>query len=171
MDKILYVFVWLCRIHRTLGFGIQSPTDFQFVRDVINEHRPYYRYDEVGQGDDWLTRRLGRLYFRLANWRQPSLVISSGYADYLHAGCATCSLATDADEVEMAIVSTDEQLRQLLPKCNSQSLLVLDRLHDHRALWYQLVSDRRVTITYDLYYCGIVLFDPKRSKQHYHIIF
>ena len=58
--------VWLSRIHRVWGFGIQSPTDYAFVRYVVNEHWPYYAYEELTD-KDWLTEKLGRLYFRLAN--------------------------------------------------------------------------------------------------------
>jgi len=167
----MYVFVWLSRIFRCRGFGVQSPTDYRFVRYVINEHWPYYKYDEVGLHDDWLTRRLGRLYFRLANWQQPSVVISYGYADYIQAGCATCSLSGDANDVELAIVSNAQQLHQLLPKCTARSVLVLDRLHRHRSLWSQIVSSPQVTVAYDLYYCGIALFDPKRVRQLYIVNF
>ena len=39
--------VWLSRIHRVWGFGIQSPTDYAFVRYVVNEHWPYYAYEEL----------------------------------------------------------------------------------------------------------------------------
>ena len=69
MNRLQQVFVWLSRIHRCRGFGIQSPTDYAFVRYVVNEHWPYYAYDLL-PNDAWLTRKLGKLYFRLANWRR-----------------------------------------------------------------------------------------------------
>ena len=79
--------VWLRRIGHCRGFGIQSPTDYWMVRYVINEHWPYYQYETLGPNDDWLTRKMGRLCFRLANWLQPTVVESSDYRDYLQAGC------------------------------------------------------------------------------------
>jgi len=57
------------------------------VRYVINEHWPYYHYDDLGKSSDWLERKLGRLYFRLSNWRQPKVVESDGYHEYFQAGC------------------------------------------------------------------------------------
>ena len=44
-DTINHWQVWLRRIHRSGGFGIQSPKDYAFVRYVVNEHWPYYAYD------------------------------------------------------------------------------------------------------------------------------
>ena len=74
MNLLKRYFIWFSRIHQCRGFGIQSPTDYSFVRYVINEHWPYYAYDQL-DWDDWLTSKLGRLYFRLANWKQPSMMI------------------------------------------------------------------------------------------------
>ena len=84
--------VWLSRIHCCRGFGIQSPTDYAFVRYVVNEHWPYYAYDVLRE-DDWLREKLGRLYMRLANWRQPTVILSDDYLQWFHAGChqTTCS--------------------------------------------------------------------------------
>lgn len=71
MNQLTRIWVYLSRLHRSLGFGIQSPTDYAFVRYVINEHWQYYAYQQLDEQDDnWLRRKLGRLYFRLANWRQ-----------------------------------------------------------------------------------------------------
>ena len=84
--------VWLSRIRHSLGFGIQSPTDYAFVRYVVNEHWPYYAYDELHE-DSWLRKKLGRLYLRLANWRQPSVILSDDYHPWFHAGCAKSILS------------------------------------------------------------------------------
>jgi hypothetical protein len=73
-------------MHRCLGFGIQSPKDYAFVRYVINEKWPYYAYERLGKNDDWRTRKLGRLYMRLANWRQPTAMERDRYEEYWKAG-------------------------------------------------------------------------------------
>ena len=171
MKKLTYLLVWLSRIFHCRGFGVQSPTDYRFVRYVVNEHAPYYKYEEVGQNDDWLTRRLGRLYFRMANWRQPQVIVAAGYEEYLKAGCSKCQVTDDATTVEMAIVSTGKDIERLLPRCNDCSVMVLDRLHQHRALWKRICQSANATVTFDLYYCGIAFFDPKRSKRHYIVNF
>ena len=172
VERMKYPFVWLSRIHRCLGFGIQSPTDYQFVRGVVNEHTPYYIYSEVGQGDDWLRQRLGRLYFRLSNWRQPQTIFSRNYQEYLQAGCRKARMAEQPDQAaQLAIIGTEADLRALLPLCTDGTVLVIDRLFCHRPLWQLLLNEPRPMLTYDLYYCGIAIFDSKRTTQHYLVNF
>ena len=93
MNRLHHVLVWLSRIQYCRGFGIQSPTDYRFVRYVINEHWPYYAYEALGQNDDWLRRKLGLLYFRLANERQPKTIVDwVGFHDYLQAGWTSINI-------------------------------------------------------------------------------
>ena len=175
MQRWRYVFVWLRRIGHCRGFGIQSPTDYGFVRYVINEHWPYYQYDGLGRDDDWLTRRLGRLYFRLANWRQPKVILTSGYQPYMQAGCQTAVLKEDASRADLILLKLEGDYRSRLAdiynKVDAQSVLILENIRRDQVLWREVVADGRTGVTFDLYYCGIVLFDVKRHKQHYMINF
>lgn len=175
MQRLRHVFVWLSRIGHCRGFGIQSPTDYGFVRHVINEHCPYYQYDGLGRDDDWLTRKVGLLCFRIANWLQPKVIVSSGYQAYLKAGCRTASLQEDADHAELILLKLEGDCRHRLSdiynKVDEHSVLILEHINQHQALWQEVVSDERTGVTYDLYYCGIVMFDLKRHKQNYIINF
>ena len=93
MNQLTRLWVWLSRVHHSLGFGIQSPTDYVFVREVVNEHAPYYAYQPLNkQSGDWLKRKLGRLYFRLVNWRQPTAMLHDAYEPFWRAGCQKCAL-------------------------------------------------------------------------------
>lgn len=165
--------VWLSRINHCRGFGIQSPTDYWMVRYVINEHWPYYAYERLGKGDDWLTSKLGRLYFRLANWRHPSTVLRDRYAAYWQAGCQRVQLADDVQRVELVRLEADDVQRyeQLAARCDDQSVVVVEGIGRNDVLWRKVVADSRATVTYDLYYCGIALYDSKRIKQHYKVNF
>jgi len=154
------------------GFGIQSPTDYRFVRYVINEKWPYYAYDTLPDDGDWLKRKLGRLYFRLANDRQPRRIIDKvGIIDYVRAGCHKAVQVEDADMVEMAVVPIDSDYDRLLNRCDEQSVVVFQDIYRQMPLWHTIESDSRVTVTFDLYYCGIVLFDKKRQPQKYIVNF
>ena len=103
-NRLKAAVVWLRRIGHCRGFGIQSPSDYWLVRYVINEHWPYYQYETLGHDDDWLTRKLGRLCFRIANWRQPAVIESSAYRDYLQAGCRK---AVWGESSEMMVLSLE----------------------------------------------------------------
>lgn len=172
MDRLKYLFVWLNRIGYCRGFGIQSPTDYSFVRYVINEHWPYYQYDELGQRDDWLKRKLGRLYFRIANWRQPKIIESDSYQGYLQAGCRRAEFGKST---ELILLSLDgdcfSSLADIYNKVEENTVLIVEGICRHKPLWQQLKADSRSVITFDLYYCGLVFFDQKRHKQNYIINF
>jgi hypothetical protein len=154
------------------GFGIHSPSDYRFVRNVINEQWPYYAYDEIGKDDKWLRRKLGQLYFRIANERQPKTIIDwVGVGDYLSAGCRHADIVESADSFDMAIVPIQTEYNQLLEICGPQSVVVFENIWQQPALWHCIEYDRRSVITFDLYYCGIVFFDKSRSPQNYIINF
>ena len=164
--------VWLRRIGHCRGFGIQSPSDYWLVRYVINEHWPYYQYEALGRNDDWLTRKLGRLCFRIANWRQPAVIESSAFRDYLQAGCRK---AVWGESSELMVLSLEGDWRSRLSyiynKVSADSVLVVTGLSKARDVWREIVNDERAVLTFDLYYCGIVLFDKKRDKKNYVINF
>ena len=175
MQRLKYLMVWLSRINHCRGFGIQSPTDYWFVRYVINEHWPYYRYEELGKDDDWLTRKLGRLYFRLSNWKQPSVILSKVYQDYLHAGCETSEIKKDAVSADLIILKMDGDYRAnmeyIYNKVKDDAILVVEGIWKDMAFWREVMDDHRSVVSFDLYYCGIVMFDHKRHKMNYIINF
>ena len=171
-DKTGRWLVWLSRIHKCRGFGIQSPTDYAFVCDVINEHWPYYAYDEFPD-TDWLTTKLGRLYFRLANWRQPSEMLTDQWQCYWQAGCRKTRFGDSIEKVQLARVEVEDQQqwKQLLTKCDQQSVVVVEGIHRNRQQWKAMIDDEHCGTTFDLYYCGIILFDNNRYRHHYIINF
>ena len=172
MNRLRAAFVWLSRIRYCRGFGIQSPTDYRFVRYVINEHWPYYAYERVGRDDGWLRRKLGRLYFRISNDRQPLTVIDHvGVAEYVTAGCRKSRVVSDAEEFDMAIVPIETEVHQWLELCGEHSVLVLEGIHRQPSLWHCVEYNEHVVTTFDLYYCGIVLFDKTKSRNNYKINF
>ena len=176
VNRIMQAFVWLRRIHKCRGFGIQSPTDYSFVRDVVNEQRPYYAYSEVGQGDEWLRCKLGRLYLRLANYVQPKVIVDlAGYADYLHAGCRKAdiniNLNSNPNESVLLIARPNDVTPTLFSHCGEKTMLVVEDIGHHHKQWQDVMQQTGVTITFDLYYCGIATFNSARAKQHYIVNF
>ena len=164
--------VWLSRINKCRGFGIQSPTDYSFVRYVINEHWPYYAYKQLDV-DDWLTSKLGCLYLRLANWRQPTMMVVDEYQRYWQAGCRKTTFVPIINKVELARVTIEDKAAwvALMPKCDDQSVIVVEGLWRDWKRWREIETDDRTSITFDLYYCGIVFFDKSRYKHNYKINF
>ena len=172
MNQVKRGLVWLSRIHRCRGFGIQSPTDYSFVRYVINEHWPYYAYDQFGD-DDWLRNKLGRLYLRLANFVQPAEMLADEYRQYWQAGCKRTKFQSKINKVELARVDIDDAdaLEALIEKCDKHSVLVVEGIWRNWDYWHRIEQDARTSVTFDLYYCGIVFFDKSRYKHNYKINF
>ena len=185
--------IWLRRWRHCRGFGVQSPSDYRFVRYVINEHWPYYAYDDLlrkypdmGKGE----RRLCELLFRLANDVQPdvclNLLSADGvYTDYVTAGCRKTTVMAPRDADTLPDVKADLMLCQttdvehygadkILGCLHQGSVLLVKGICSNRLskrIWKSLLSDDRANVTYDLYDAGIIIVDNKRYKQNYIINF
>lgn len=171
--------IWLSRIHKCQGFGIQSPTDFDFVRLVVNEHDPYYAYDEI-KAADWLQRKFGKLYLRVANWRQPDTIVTNDYQPWFQAGCRSArivshplTISPSHPHIELARIEIEqhELLENLYAQCNQQSVIIVEGIWRNWEAWHAIEHDTRTGTTFDLYYCGIVFFDTQRYKHNYRINF
>lgn len=174
MSPLPRFLVWLSRIHKCQGFGIQSPTDFDFVRTVVNEHSAYYAYDEL-QADSWMQRKLGKLYFRVANWRQPATILTNDYQPWFQNGCRSAHIVSDLSDEALQLahieIEQHQQLEQLYAHCNQQSVIIVEGICRDWQAWHAIEHDTRTGTTFDLYYCGIVFCDTQRYKHNYRINF
>lgn len=174
MSPLRQWLVWLSRSHRCQGFGIQSPSDFAFVRQVVNEHAPYYAYAELHE-PDWLKRHLGKLYLRIANWRQPATIITDDFQPWFQAGCHKSQIVSEPDgqPLQLARIGIDQHARlaQLYPYCQQLSVIIVEGIYRNWQAWHAIERDSRTGTTFDLYYCGIVFFDTQRYKHNYRINF
>ena len=179
MNRIQQAWIWMRRIGHCRGFGIQSPTDYRFVRYVINEHWPYYAYQTMGLNDSWQKRKLGKLYFRLANYLQPSSVIDIvGAQQYIKTACPKAQILPEStnlqqleEKIDLAIVPIQTEYQHLFQCCGNNSVVVFENIHMQPELWHCIEYDQRTTVSFDLYYCGIVFFDTSRSPNNYIINF
>ncbi len=187
-DKLKYAIVWLSRISKCRGFGVQSPTAYSFIRYVINEHYPYYAYGDMDieyPDLSWKELKLYRLYFRIANYSQASMWLLKGSFNdvllrYVKAGCYSVCFTHDNIEVAAAgvilikDVPTNDVLDYYLCNASSNSIIIIENIHVSREasmMWKSIVQDARVGRTFDLYYCGIIFMDKEKCKQHYIVNF
>lgn len=76
---------WIRRKRNTLGYGVQSPSDFYFVRHVLRGRSPYYAYTQLHEA---IAKQSGkalpydeevcRLLFRLADYVHPEVIVEVG---------------------------------------------------------------------------------------------
>ena len=117
--------VWIRRLKYSRGFGVQSPWAYRFIRYVVNEHYPYYKYrqlEETVYGLDRRTRKLCRFYFRLSNYQQPVSFIdfcppSPCYKFYVTAG------ARRADYRLVTLETLIEEQYSMLAKAGEHSIV------------------------------------------------
>lgn len=112
---------WINRKRHNRGFGIQSPSAFFFVTQVLKERLPYYAYSQLDRatlGKHGLSPKQARELFRITNYRRPTNCITIGSPS---AACAMAAakpsalhyLAATADTLSPAI---QEMLKE--KKCN-----------------------------------------------------
>ena len=185
---------WLRRIKYCRGFGVQSPSAYRFIRYVINEHYPYYAYDELRKELprlDSLTRKRMELYFRISNYRQASLWLdfcepNDVIATYVGRGCHATQVRRITDLRQITADDRIEVLR-ICPTAGSEAVLeaALQQADDHtlfiiedigyndtaKRMWQTLLESDITSVSYDLYYLGIAFFDRKRYKNNYIVNF
>jgi hypothetical protein len=185
--------VWLSRIGHAQGFGIQSPHDYRFVREVIGEKNPYYAYKAIAKqckGENRRCERLCRLYFRVANNVQPDVVMdicseNNFWVSSMHMGCLKSQRLSIAGMIPTDILWQEDKkyliwvnvsnLSRLLPAISQipdgSVLIVQDIYRDDEVTsqWNLLVECDEPRIVFDLYHCAILFFDKKRYKEYYTI--
>ena len=149
-------------------------------------------------GIDKKTRKLCKLYFRLANYQQPHTFIdchstSSCYKIYVDAGCQKAQykkltgemseadysqLFANVGEGSMLRVPLIENYRSIIDKSlehlPSSSILIIENIKRDKeasAYWQELVADPRTGISFDLYYCGLIFLNRDMVKQSYVVNF
>lgn len=185
---------WLRRIKYCRGFGVQSPSAYRFIRYVINEHYPYYAYDELRKELprlDSLTRKRMELYFRVANFRQASLWLdfcerNDVIATYVGRGCHATQVRritdlrqiTADDRIEVLRIcpsaGCEALLEAALQKADDRTLFIIEDIGYNdtaRRMWQTLLESDITSVSYDLYYLGIAFFDRKRYKANYVVNF
>lgn len=190
------IWVWMRRSRHSRGFGVQSPWAYRFIRYVVNEHYPYYSYDDLKQEIPELSsreRKMCRLYFRLANYRQADEMwslddddrLSCAIRGYVQRACKKTKI-TYTDRVQDFTTGRLEMLRitpavdmeaameKAIAAADVQSMVIVENIYKspqaHR-IWQQCEEDIRCITTFDLYECGIIFFDTKRYKEKYIVNF
>ena len=189
--RVKWVWNWIHRMGYSRGFGVQSPSAYSFIRYVLTEHYPYYAYDELKmrfKSFDHATKKKGRLYFRLANYAQASHwfdyhSVGQPYAAYVHEGCRkTVFQAIDGKTIpnafRIARLSMTEDYQAvyeaLYKVATDDSILILEGINDNKdtkAFWKRVQESQKATRTYDLFLCGIIVFDTSKHKHHYIVNF
>jgi hypothetical protein len=150
-------FVWLRRMRYSRGFGVQSPWAYKFVREVINNHTHYNKYDTLKQqvfGLDKRKRKLCRFYYRMARFINPNHIIdfypdSTAYKAYFMASShkkpyLLVSNRTSKEQLHLFIKELtaktvlvritlegyyEEFINNILSSLSATSVIILEHIH------------------------------------------
>lgn len=50
---------------------------------------------------------------------------------------------------------------------NSNHILIVDKIHQHKKEWQEILGTKEATVTIDLFYFGLVFFRNKQAKEHF----
>ena len=147
------------RFWYTGGNGIHSPFAYQLVTQVIDCPGTYYADKKLYScSDRWFHPRrtaVRRLIFRLANHWQPTTICAmEEFHPYLHEGCRNAQLKTCNEP----IVTFEGKKGKMV------ALIDLQR---HKKMWQKLKAELDVSVTFDLYDVGLVIYVPRFNKQDY----
>ena len=121
---------WINRKRHNRGFGIQSPSSFFFITQVLKERLPYYAYpllDKVIDGGA-TKRRHFRELFRITNYQQPESCISIGSAE---AACAMVLAKPFAKHYAIAPTGLTSEKQALL---NERGCQIIESIDQFKAL-------------------------------------
>ncbi|MDO5460855.1 MAG: hypothetical protein Q4F44_04350 [Bacteroidales bacterium] len=98
---------WINRKRHNRGFGIQSPSAFFFITQVLRERLPYYAYtklNEAALASNSLDPAHTREIFRITNHLQPATCIA------INSIAAACAMATARPGAEKYAIVPDRIL-------------------------------------------------------------
>lgn len=165
------MFNWLNRLlraPRTRGFGVQSPTDYHFIRHVVCQKQPYYAYRTLESKTAHLSKReveILRFYLRLANHIQDSCPI------YIIGKESYGNITSDLRRLFLTAGSKKANVQQVrrIPSAITASdtcLLVMENYESNR----ELLSQRPLTrVLFDMQDIAVAFCNPKRHKTLYKI--
>jgi hypothetical protein len=170
--------VFLKRLRHCAGFGIQSPTDYAFVREVIYERWPYALYAELEAkfyGTNSFLLKLSQLLLRVSNYAQASRIGIIGTLPpvmeaHLKAGCRKSETVQIVKSQKSKVKSQEYEASDFshssLAFC-PPPLVIATELNEQ---WQAYISQEHI-ISFDLYYLGIAFYDEKRYREEHVVNF
>mgnify|MGYP003291630726 FL=1 len=121
---------WINRKRHNGGYGVQSPSSFFFVTQVLKERLPYYAYPTLDKvvGGNKARKRHFRELFRITNYLQPGNCISAGSAT---GACPMLLARPGAVHYAVAATGTTDEAKALL---HTNRCHIVDSIEQFQAL-------------------------------------
>lgn len=156
-------FLFLRRIRHCAGFGIQSPTDYAFVREVIYQRTPYYVYEELDSQFPSASKKerwQARLLHRVANHAQADKLVYFAEsipemdAIALQKGCTKTHLVRCGSISDFSDYANSDGVWLVVPGIYGEN----------KEAWEHLQTLDNI-VAFDLYHLAIAFVDKKRYAE------
>ena len=168
---------------RTRGFGVQSPSAYRFLRDVISPRGRYAVAEGLPEGGSTGGKerlKLLNFYARVAGftqakrWFVSERLASDGLKAYVCAGHQAAVVSSVLDDSGVYVVDITEEyvVEAVLNQASASDLLIVEGIHRSataREKWQQIMADRRTGVCFDMYEAGVAGFDLKKFKTSYQV--
>lgn len=131
------------------GFGIQSRSDYEYLKDVIKEPLPYYAYEQIKN-----TR--ARLIYRVCNHDRKRQVTLVG------------SFTPEERKAALLALHHEPDTTQKLTHLHGQQTVIVSDITGSNAPLWQLALNANA-ITWDMGDTGLIRFLEGRYPEHYSI--
>ena len=147
--------------------GIHSPFVYEYITTCLYSKQHYSKKKSI----DILLKSIA--YFKVRSLLFPSEVksleiLTKQKFPLLQIGIAPYDMIfTDASNLKNI-----EELIKKKEEVHNDSLILVDKIHKTKAselVWKQIKNIEKVTVTIDLFYCGIVFFRREQAKEHFKI--
>lgn len=189
-QRIKMWFVWLQRIDKCRGFGIQSPSAYNFVCNVVNKPSNDLVYQQMRKKyptNDQLERKKAEFVFRLVHqlevkqcfWSKDVASLIQQYANEGNPNCEQLfiseieDIALDLSKKSLIYVKLSDEIENFITKIvhesSAETILVIDGINEHKAqkqFWKNLQANEQTGVCFDLYYIGVVFFDKRYPHKY-----
>lgn len=177
------------RFRHKRGYGVHSPFMFHLILHVIRDKEKQFTYPEDPEFARRLTSRekkLFRLLSRLIRYLKPGRVVCIGKSadlltEYLSLAYPEASILSNRPEKirEAAFIYLGRESASVLPEemdwpeviaVQPRYLLIADiyKNADNARLWRSLRE--KATVSVDMMWYGLLLFEPKIQRGRYNLI-
>lgn len=177
----------LLRTPRCAGYGVQSPSAYNFLRKVVRDRRHYDAYNELALKwkEDECGRARHRFYMRLAAHFQPENWLVTARTpiveDYVMAGCAATSVVADCEKPDVMLIDMADDndgddayiYNKVLARLNVATVLIVENIRNDRKKldsWRKIIGDDRTGMCFDLFDFGLAFPRKVGQKQCYNVM-
>ena len=169
------------RLRNSKGYGVHSPNDYSFIKNVVNERLPYYQYGILAkEGQSKKERKLNELLLRIANFCQPEEIVvldnkKEEKTKYLQAGCRKATINDHIGNKKTLIYTTiNQQTEKIIKQTSDNSVIIINginKTNEAKAIWKQITARLNKHTLFDIKHIAIIIINHQQHQKLYKLYF